>query len=669
MIGRRSLAIISISCLFGLSVCSGYRSAAPPKLNDAIDVLIEKWLDSIVRQEEKHGHGTRLFRDSIVQLREDILGAVYSELDERIEEGTSTGFGQVTPNDFEKGGDEVYEANSKHTTGNGAGNGSQDMQSVLSEGFSADVELHGRVLSDCACADADEGDFVHLKGFWPNFACIILCLCCAAMAAGLTTGLVSIEPLEMAVKLRSGTAEEKKHAARILPLVEQHHFLLVSLLLFNSMASEALPIFLDNLLPAYQAVLASVTLVLFFGEILPSAIFTGPNQMKIASHLTLFVWCLMAVMSPVAWPIAKLLDILLGNEGYKRYTRADITALIEVQQELCRRDSHDLTEEPLQDDEVAMVTAMLKVSEKSVADIMVSMEQVYCLSIDAVLDVDTMADIIASGYSRVLIYDGTRDNIRGFLQVKRLIVVSPSDNRPVRTLILSIPEVVSPEDSVLRTLDRLREGHAHVALVSTEPEMVHEALRNGQRLPSDAAPLGIITLEDCLEAIIQREIYDESDRLARYITDRAKATLLRFTKLRATRRTIGLLPAVGNAVHSSSTMNLSAIDQASKILGRSLSRELVYNQLGGSVERMERIGSRTRLNSSNHKPSLSNPNSLNSGYGGITPREVEVGSPTYSDIGEQYWPVSPGKHHHQKGTRSRAESANRDNVNSSLLPR
>ena len=49
-------------------------------------------------------------------------------------------------------------------------------------------------------------------------------------------------------------------------------------------------------------------------EIIPSAYFTGPHQFKIAASLSYVVWGLMAVLSPVAWPIAKALDYILGTE-------------------------------------------------------------------------------------------------------------------------------------------------------------------------------------------------------------------------------------------------------------------------------------------------------------------------------------------------------------------
>lgn len=61
------------------------------------------------------------------------------------------------------------------------------------------------------------------------------------------------------------------------------HQLLVTLLLCNSLAMEALPLFLDRLLSPLLAVLISVTAILFVGEILPQALCTGKHQLAIAA--------------------------------------------------------------------------------------------------------------------------------------------------------------------------------------------------------------------------------------------------------------------------------------------------------------------------------------------------------------------------------------------------
>ena len=147
--------------------------------------------------------------------------------------------------------------------------------------------------------------------------------------------LQSIDQLELEIKQRCGTEQEIHYAKRILPVLHRRHLLLVTLLLFNSLAAEALPLFLDNLVPSYVAVIISVTMVLFFGEIFPSAFFSGPNQLKIAASLSGLVWFLMALFLPIAFPVARFLDWFLGEEeggGGKRYNRTELTALIEIHQ-------------------------------------------------------------------------------------------------------------------------------------------------------------------------------------------------------------------------------------------------------------------------------------------------------------------------------------------------
>ena len=87
----------------------------------------------------------------------------------------------------------------------------------------------------------------------------------AACAAGLTMGVVSLDEVDLRVKARCGSDDEKAYATRLLPLIEHqpHHQLLVTLLLLNALANEALPLFIDELVPGLYAILISVTVVLF----------------------------------------------------------------------------------------------------------------------------------------------------------------------------------------------------------------------------------------------------------------------------------------------------------------------------------------------------------------------------------------------------------------------
>ena len=94
--------------------------------------------------------------------------------------------------------------------------------------------------------------------------------------SGLTTGLASIDRLTLEVQAM-GDPDVKRMTERIFPVIDQHHWMLVTLLLCNAAAMETLPIFLDRIFTPAIAVLISVTLILMFGEIIPQALCTGPK--------------------------------------------------------------------------------------------------------------------------------------------------------------------------------------------------------------------------------------------------------------------------------------------------------------------------------------------------------------------------------------------------------
>lgn len=186
--------------------------------------------------------------------------------------------------------------------------------------------------------------FDHLEifdGVWTDFSeiedvyngCMVgVCVICAGIAAGLTVGLLSLDITKLEIKLMIGNDAEKEAASSILPIVKQHHLLLVTLLLFNSIANETLPIFLGALVPNYIAVILSVTLVLIFGEIIPSALFTGPDQLLTAAKLTNLVYFLLFFFYPISWPLSKILDFLFGlEENAGSITREELEALVLLQ--------------------------------------------------------------------------------------------------------------------------------------------------------------------------------------------------------------------------------------------------------------------------------------------------------------------------------------------------
>lgn len=67
-------------------------------------------------------------------------------------------------------------------------------------------------------------------------------------------------------------------------------------------------------------------------HLVSSALPTGPNQLKIGSDMSGFVWLLIGIFFPISWPVSKALDHFLGDDHgqAKRYTRTELSALVEI---------------------------------------------------------------------------------------------------------------------------------------------------------------------------------------------------------------------------------------------------------------------------------------------------------------------------------------------------
>ncbi|CAK0861918.1 unnamed protein product [Prorocentrum cordatum] len=200
----------------------------------------------------------------------------------------------------------------------------------------------GRGRGGGALGSASERLAPGTNGFCLCFALALLCVSMAALAAGLTMGLVSLDRSDLetlqgedekdvpGILEKQRLKDDKVAAQKVLPLIANHHRLLVTLLLMNSVANEALPLFLDRLVPSWVAVVLSVSLVLVFGEIVPSAVFTGSNQLEYASRFTGLVSCFQVVLLPIVWPIAQMLDRVLGTD-HKQETRfSRLRAMIKI---------------------------------------------------------------------------------------------------------------------------------------------------------------------------------------------------------------------------------------------------------------------------------------------------------------------------------------------------
>jgi len=86
--------------------------------------------------------------------------------------------------------------------------------------------------------------------------------------SGLTVGLASIDRLALEIDVEANKVA-KREAEKIFHVIDKHHWMLVTLLLCNATAVEALPLCLNKLVTAGLTFALSVTSVLAFGEVIP----------------------------------------------------------------------------------------------------------------------------------------------------------------------------------------------------------------------------------------------------------------------------------------------------------------------------------------------------------------------------------------------------------------
>ncbi|KAL8950419.1 MAG: hypothetical protein Q9222_003557, partial [Ikaeria aurantiellina] len=320
---------------------------------------------------------------------------------------------------------------------------------------------------------------------WIYLAVAIGLVLLGGVFAGLTIALMGQDEIYLQVIRTSGEGAERKHAARVLTLLKRgKHWVLVTLLLGNVITNETLPIVLDRSLGGgWPAVLGSTVLIVIFGEIIPQSICVRYG-LPIGAYLSPLVLVLMYILSPVAWPTAKLLDRLLGEDHGTTYKKAGLKTLVTLHKSL------GAAGEQLNSDEVTIISAVLDLKAKPIGSIMTPIKDVFTMSSDTVLDEKTMDVILGAGYSRIPIHEPKNpQNYVGMLLVKILITYDPEDCKKVNEFALATLPETAPETSCLDIVNFFQEGKSHMVLVSDRP---------GQ----DSGAIGVVTLEDVIEELI-----------------------------------------------------------------------------------------------------------------------------------------------------------------------
>ncbi|XP_028269381.1 metal transporter CNNM4-like isoform X1 [Parambassis ranga] len=335
-----------------------------------------------------------------------------------------------------------------------------------------------------------------LLPIWLQVIIISFLLVLSGMFSGLNLGLMALDPMELRIVQSCGTEKEKKYARKIEPIRRKGNYLLCSLLLGNVLVNTTLTILLDDLtMSGVGAVVASTIGIVIFGEIVPQAL-CSRHGLAVGANTILVTKLFMLLTFPLSWPISKILDCVLGQEIGTVYNREKLVEMLKVTEPY-----NDLVKE-----ELNMIQGALELRTKTVEDVMTPVSNCFMIHSDAILDFNTMSEIMESGYTRIPVYEDERSNIVDILFVKDLAFVDPDDCTTLKTItkFYNHPVHFVFHDTKLDSmLEEFKKGKSHLAIVQ-------KVNNEGEGDPFYEV-LGLVTLEDVIEEIIKSEILDESD--------------------------------------------------------------------------------------------------------------------------------------------------------------
>ncbi|WP_288354429.1 gliding motility-associated protein GldE [uncultured Bacteroides sp.] len=290
--------------------------------------------------------------------------------------------------------------------------------------------------------------------------------------------------------------EEENHPsdAKIRGLLDDSERLLATILISNNFVNVTIIMLLNyvfasvidfgqaKILEFLIVTVVLTFLLLLFGEIMPkiySAQHTLPFARKAAPVIT--------VLRTAFWPVSSLLvrsSFFINRFSQKKSRNLSVN---ELSQALELTDIQDTSEES------NMLEGIIRFGEETAKEVMTSRLDIVDLDIESSFS-EVLKCINENGYSRIPVYEETRDCIKGILYIKDLLpYLDRGDDFKWQNLIR--PALFVPENKMIGDLLRdFQANKIHIAVVVDE----------------FGGTSGIVTMEDIIEEIVG-EINDEYD--------------------------------------------------------------------------------------------------------------------------------------------------------------
>ena len=222
-------------------------------------------------------------------------------------------------------------------------------------------------------------------------------------------------------------------------------------------------------------------LLLFFGEIMPK-VFASRNHIRVA----LFMAFPLRILENIFSPVTSLLIFSSSFVKKRTGTRRSNISMNDLS------DALELTSDDFDEDE-RILKGIVNFGNINVSAIMCPRIDVTAIDIRAGFD-KIVPEMINSGFSRIPVYSGSFDNVKGILYAKDVLPYTRNPANFKWQALLRPPYFVPETKKINDLLKEFQTKKIHMAVVIDEY----------------GGTSGIVTLEDILEEIVG-EISDEGD--------------------------------------------------------------------------------------------------------------------------------------------------------------
>jgi gliding motility-associated protein GldE len=324
-----------------------------------------------------------------------------------------------------------------------------------------------------------------------GIAAVIVLLFFSALISGSEVAYFSLTGTHKQALLEKNTKSAKvalellRNPEKLLAtILVANNFINVAIIIISTYITQPLLIAIES--TALQFIIQIVVLtflLLLFGELMPK-VYANQFSMKHALRMALPLRFADRVFSPLSYILTSSTN-LINKRLKKRHQNLSMDELSHA----IEMASEDLSEEK------TMLEGIVKFSNIQVREIMRPRVDVVALDIKYNLD-KVISVIVDSGYSRIPVYEGNFDHIKGILYIKDLLpYLKVKDKSSFSWQKLIREHYFVPEfKKISELLEEFQQKKIHMAIVIDEY----------------GGSSGLVTMEDILEEIVG-EISDESD--------------------------------------------------------------------------------------------------------------------------------------------------------------